>query len=73
MSMQEEDIVRKFHQRDSVVKDAIHGCSRRHSAHAEQEAHDRLEAMLHRCSDEMTERARAERAKTAGTASVTPG
>jgi fructose-bisphosphate aldolase class 1 len=58
MATQDSDIVHLFHQRQSVVKDAIDTCAKRHSSHAEQEARDRLEAMLHRCSDEMTERAR---------------
>lgn len=55
------DIVHVFHGRSAVVKDAIERSTKWHSSHCEQEARDRLEAMLHRCSDEMTARARAER------------
>ena len=61
MTMQDADIVQQFHRRDGIIKDALGCCAKRHSLHAEQEARDRLEAMLHRCSDEMTARARAER------------
>jgi hypothetical protein len=61
MNTQDMDIVQAFHFRDSTVKDAIEHCSRRHTEHAEEEARVRLEAMLHRCSDEMTERARKAR------------
>jgi phosphoglycerate-specific signal transduction histidine kinase len=65
MATQDDDIVHLFHQHQPIVKDAIETCARRHSLHAEQDARDRIEAMLHRCSDEMTERARLARASQA--------
>lgn len=58
MTAESSDIVSVFHQRQPIVKDTIETAARRHSMHAEQEARDRLEALLHRCSDEMTEKAR---------------
>jgi len=69
MAMNDADIVGVLHHRDPVVKDAIKDCASRNADHAEREQRARLEAMLHRLSDEMTEQARRARSNQTSAAS----